>query len=284
MQRMVLRVATLAAVLLAQPLSVSQAADGCGGYRPLDWSWSDTYGPNSYKLFEGTTRLQALADWQAPGWAEVQAGFGTAPRARPFVFRSNGTETFEHDYAEDDVVVVTAKRTASETRGPASITRTFDGEGYAGIEGEVWPGRHRGRRVAWKLFRNDELLSQGRVLRTATKEAPVDLATGSGGPQALEAVEIRDGDQIRLELHTRSTRGEFVGINLVTYCMPSGTSVTMTPSTSTTSTTFPDTEAELEDTSSEVAGMSSIADGAGQSLLDSPSPVEQPRPRPPVDD
>src|SRR5688572_2887500 len=42
MQRMFLRVATLAAVLLAQPLSASQAADGCGGYRPLDWSWSDT--------------------------------------------------------------------------------------------------------------------------------------------------------------------------------------------------------------------------------------------------
>jgi hypothetical protein len=157
MQRRALPILLLFALPTTPTTALAQSFD-------LRANWSNTQnpsGPWSYRdgsqhLLPGTTDWDVPPStfWTAPqpGWATTRSG---TTGATPFIFRSNGTETFPHDWIAGDIILRTrdpADGTGNGAHstgpggpgtgtGPAIITFTSPLDGLITIVGSVWPGR-----------------------------------------------------------------------------------------------------------------------------------------------
>ncbi|MBL8817862.1 MAG: PSD1 domain-containing protein [Planctomyces sp.] len=93
-----------------------------------------------------------------------------------------------------------------------------DGGGPVEIRGGLWNIRRLGRSGPWKLWHNDQLLSEGMVDdNCGTSAAPLNLSSGSGGEAALNCAAAA-GDTFRLEI----LEDDFVAVRL-SFETPNGT-------------------------------------------------------------
>lgn len=183
--------------------------------------WSDASNPNGvWSYCEGANPLPHVTSWQSGlgGWSSAQPGWAESENGSdrlPFWFRSNGTETFVHDYLEGDIVVHTQDDTNGAGNGQANLRWTSPISGIADVAGAVWMGRDIGRSNDWKIYLNNTLLTSGSLASgdVYSRASPFDLATGSAGAAVLQDIAVNVGDVIRLQLERTGQSGDFVGIN-----------------------------------------------------------------------
>jgi hypothetical protein len=206
-------------------LSCGVIAVGCSSalaQYDLRADWSETANPNGVWTYrEGNNPLPHVDWWQRSlgGWTMAQPGWARSEDDNtrlPFWFRSNGSETFPHDFLAGDIVVHTTDDTNGAGSGPANVAWTAPGYGRATISGAVWPGRDIGRGNTWTLYQDGVAISSGTVASgdEYDRDHPFDLATGSGGAAPLQDRLMCGGNQLRLEFVRTTSSGEFVGVNL----------------------------------------------------------------------
>jgi hypothetical protein len=184
--------------------------------------WSDAQNPNgAWSNNEGANPLPFVAAWQQNlgGWASPQPGWARSSDGTnrlPFWFRSNGSETFGHDWIAGDIVVHTTDLVNGAGNGNANVTWTSVDDERVNVSGSVWMGRDIGRSNHWTLYSGATALSSGDISSgdPYSRDHPFDLSTGSGGPTALMLIRVSHGDTIRLEFVRTSDAGDFVGVNL----------------------------------------------------------------------
>jgi hypothetical protein len=71
------------------------------------------------------------------------------------------------------------------------------------------------RSNTWTLLRNGVTLTSGDIFSgdPFNRANPFAFANGSGGPAALEGIQISKGDVIELRIEKTSWDGDFVGVN-----------------------------------------------------------------------
>ncbi len=85
-----------------------------------------------------------------------------------------------------------------------------DTKGPVEIRGGLWNIRRLGRSGPWRLWHNEELLSEGIIDdQSGTSTSPLSLSTGSGGEASLRC-NANAGDSFRLEI----LEGDFVAVQL----------------------------------------------------------------------
>jgi hypothetical protein len=197
---------------------------GAAGAESYDLAadWSDAANPNGvWSYQEGANALPHVDDWEAGtgAWSTPQPGFARSQSDTdriPFWFRSNGAETFGHDFQTGDVVVHTQDEANGIGNGDAVVAWTSPDAGTATVSGGVWMGRDIGRSNHWALSRNGVVLSEGDI---ASGDA-FDRAnrflfeSGSGGAAAIQDLPIAVGDVLELRLGRTSQYGDFVGVDL----------------------------------------------------------------------
>lgn len=159
---------------LKQAAAFSIRVQGAGN---TDWNKSD-FGPGQ------------------SGWIGEKAGHHAGWAKR--IDNSNATETFD-----DPVGAVV-------THGPSSVVwRVPAGnEGETILRGGVWNIRHLGRSGEWKLWKNSQLLSEGKINdQSGSSAIPADIRSGTGGEAALR-FGTQPGDQLQLEI----LEDDFVGV------------------------------------------------------------------------
>ncbi|MBI1825447.1 MAG: LamG domain-containing protein [Planctomycetes bacterium] len=184
--------------------------------------WSDTQNPNGvWTLREGVNLLPPVSSWQSAlgGWSTPQPGWARSENGNnrlPFWFRSNGSETFVHDFEAGDVVVHTTDPANGVGNGLANAVWTSPGSGVIDVAGAVWMGRDIGRANNWFLYRDQTLLTSGHIESgdAFSRASPMSLAQGSGGPNAVLNISVSEGTTIQLEFERTTTSGDFVGVNL----------------------------------------------------------------------
>jgi hypothetical protein len=173
-----------------------------------------------WSLRQGATPLPHVDAWQRTlgGWNTFQPGWARSEDANtrlPFWFRSNGSETFPHDFLAGDIVVHTTDQVNGVGSGPANVTWRAPAFGTVSIAGSVWLGRDIGRAAHWEVFRSGTEISHGDVVSgdQYDRAHPFNLATGSGGAAVLQNIRVCGGDELRLEFALINV-GDFVGVNL----------------------------------------------------------------------
>jgi hypothetical protein len=201
--------------------SVAQAQD-------LRADWTDLQNPNgAWSYDEGNNPLPHVPSWQGVqgGWSVPQPGWARSSDGNnrlPFFFRSNGSETFVHDWVVGDVVIHTTDDINGVGNGNASVIYTSPDIGLATVSGAVWMGRDIGRSNHWTLYAGGVALSDGAIASgdQYDRANPFNLASGSGGPAALINIRVCRGDVIRLELVRTSPEGDFVGVTISVLLSP----------------------------------------------------------------
>jgi MYXO-CTERM domain-containing protein len=185
-----------------------------------DWSEiSNPFGP--WALREGTNALPHVDAWQRTlgGWTAHQPGWARSEDLNtrlPFFFRSNGTETFAHDWAEGAIVVHSTDAVNGVGSGHANLAFTVQNTGTLTATGGLWIGRDIGRSVRFDVLLNGVALTGG-VLASGdafSSADPFGLAEGTGGPGALDGLGVTAGDVFELRFTTLSSAGDFVVIDL----------------------------------------------------------------------
>lgn len=193
--------------------------------------WSEVANPNGpWAFWAGDALLPHVAEWSLdpanlhPGWA--------FDSTIPFWFRSvsGPAPGSENDWAAGDVVVHTHNPGGPNgpTNGLASLTWTSPVDGTLDVTGGVWEARNlpdlsggvRGNR--WNLYLRDELISSGVVTGDDLfdRAHPFDLASGSGGSEAIRNLRVFAGDVLRLALVPTGFEGDYVGVNLTVFVRP----------------------------------------------------------------
>ena len=165
-------------------------------------------GPWSYRA--GSTALPHQSSWLGgsfntaqPAWANAASGAGHIPA----FFKSNGTETFVHDYNSGDLVIHSRDEANGAGLGEATLRFTAPFSGIYRVALEIWIGREIGRSVSWTLSADGAQQGNGTV------------ASGDGfsraNPARLAAsVTLDQGDVVDLVLTSPTTFGDLVGVNL----------------------------------------------------------------------
>ena len=195
----------------------------------LNADWSDLINPNGVWTYrEGTNALPSLANISNGSWALSQPAWSRGVESPitnvnlPAWIKSNGSETFVHDWLTDDVVVHTHDLFNGVGNGLANVIWKSPIASRINISGAVWMGRDIGRGNDWRLFHNDQLLTDGGIFSgdSFDRADPLDYALGSGGSSAIQSIAVSVGDIIKLELERTSTFGDFVGVNLAINVIP----------------------------------------------------------------
>ena len=99
------------------------------------------------------------------------------------------------------------------THGPTSVAWTVpanDPNHYATISGNVYNIRHFGRSGAWKIYKNDTVLTQGAVDdNSGSSAAPLSFDKGTAGASGLAGIPYVPGDVFRFE----ALENDFQGVN-----------------------------------------------------------------------
>lgn len=187
----------------------------------LKTDWSDASNPNgTWSYREGNNALPHVNSWQSSlgGWSSAQPGWARSENNSdriPFVFKSNGTETFAHDFIAGDIVMHTWDGANGIGNGQGNIAWTSPITGTVSITGAVWMGRDIGRAVDWSVLKNAVQLTDGHLFSgdSFSRATPYDLLAGSGGAGSLSNISVSTGDVLILKLTTASGSGDFVGMN-----------------------------------------------------------------------
>lgn len=222
LRRLNFSVGTIALSLIALPVVANATV------YDLNADWSNSNNPNgAWSYREGVNLLPAVASWQSTlgGWGTAQPGWAYSENGNnrlPFIFKSNGSETFGHDWSAGDVLMHSTDGANGVGSGPGNVAWTSQFDGVATITGSAWLGRDIGRAVDWKLFKNASLLTSGHLADgdPYSKANPFDFAAGSGGAGVLANIAVNTGDQLILQLETVSSSGEFVGMNYTINATP----------------------------------------------------------------
>ncbi len=173
-----------------------------------DWSTSDN--PNgSWSYFDDSSLLPAVASWSGDSWGTPQpgwaAGVGSGP---PFMFKSNGTELFSHDWSGGDVVVHADSDTSASSIVFANLS---GGSVEADVSGEIWIGRDIGRSIDWSL-----LDAGGSVLASGTVSSGDAFSAASPMTFSVTDELLAASDELTLvfEKGAASPFGDYVGVNL----------------------------------------------------------------------
>jgi len=129
--------------------------------------------------------------------------------------KSNGTETFDHDWLAGDVIVHTTDSASGAGAGPANLVWTSPFSGTVNISGAVWLARDIGRSATWTLWVNTTPITGGSLSSgdPYSRAVPFNFGSGSGGPSALNNISVSVGSTIKLEFVTTSTYGDYTGVN-----------------------------------------------------------------------
>jgi uncharacterized protein (DUF608 family) len=148
------------------------------------------------------TGLRSLTTWALdPGLGKTQRLWAPGTDRLPAWFRSVGESPFD----------IPAGRVACHSPSVLRWTSPVDSE--VRITGGLWLARNLDRPQTWELRRNGAALTSGRLEWGPTPEAPLSLATGSGGEAAL-AVRVEIGDVLELVFTPAGTFGDYIGIDL----------------------------------------------------------------------
>lgn len=192
-----------------------------GAVYDLNSDWSDSANPNGvWSYRQGTSLLPHVDDWQhtfggwntpQPGWSESEDGNNRLP----FIFKSNGSENFVHDFLAGDVLMHSTDGANGVGNGRGNIAWTSPADGVVNVTGSTWIGRDLGRTVDWAVLLNTTDLTGGVVSSgdAYDRANPFGFADGSGGSGALTGISVSAGDQIIFETNTENQYGDFVGIN-----------------------------------------------------------------------
>ncbi|MBI4460549.1 MAG: hypothetical protein HY648_10895, partial [Acidobacteria bacterium] len=226
----------VSAVINSQSTSFGFALDNFTFTNSYDLvsDWSDSSNPNGVWAYrEGSNPLPHVNAWESsfgsfsvpqPGWSESENGNNRLP----FWFKSNGSETFTHDWQAGDVLVHTTDPGNGVGNGIANVTWTSPGNGTVNLSGAVWNGRNIGRSNDWRILVNGSAITGGSLLSGDghTRASPFNLATGSGGSSALFGIPVSANDVIELDLVKTSGAGDFVGVNFTENFAPRSTTTT----------------------------------------------------------
>ena len=197
----------------------------------LNADWSSNNNPNgAWSYREGVNLLPTKTLGVADGWSVSQPAWGRsgANNFIPVALKSNGSETFAHDWIAGDVVMHSTDPANGIGNGPGSVAWTSSVSGLASITGVVWIGREISRSIDWSLWDNGTKLTGGTVFSgdPYSRSNPFLLSAGSGGAASITNINVGVGDQLRLQLDTRpGSFGDFVGMNFnVTTSVPEPTS------------------------------------------------------------
>lgn len=207
-------------VCLMVLLASSAAMPALGQVYDLTSDWSETSNPNgAWTYRQGDVPLPHVDWWQRQGggWSAAQPGWARSEDANtrlPFWFKSNGTETFANDFDPGDIVVHTTDGTNGSGSGVASAAWTSPGYGTAKVEGAVWIGRDIGRSMNWRVVQGCTQYAAGSLSSgdAFSRANPATFASGAGTVGALDAIVVRAGSVLALELPTTSGSGDFVGV------------------------------------------------------------------------
>lgn len=195
----------------------------------LKLDWSDTNNPNgAWTYREGNNALPAVASWQSSlgGWSSPQPGWARSENGTnriPFIFRSNGTETFTHDWQQGDIVLHSRDDGNGVGNGEGNIIWTSTITGFIDVTGNTWLGRDIGRGNTWSIWKNNTQLTSGVITNgdVFNRASPFDFAAGSGGASVLTSISVVPGDTIMYQLVRTSASGEFAGITMtITAAVP----------------------------------------------------------------
>jgi hypothetical protein len=190
----------------------------------LNSDWSDAANPNGVWTYrEGSNALPHVSSWQSSlgGWASAQPGWADSENGTnrlPFWYKSNGTETFPHDWLAGDVIVHSTDGFNGIGNGPANVLWTSPNVGLASITGSVWLGRDIGRSVDWSLLKNGVAITGGSLSSgdPFNRASPFLFSAGSGGAAAINNLAVSPGTTLELLFVTTppSGPGDLVGVNL----------------------------------------------------------------------
>ncbi len=179
----------------------------------LSADWSDTVNPNGYWRYrEGATLLSSIpGGWPGDPWLIPQPGWVNG--FTPFLFKSNGSELFAHDWSAGDVVVHTANPGDGAN---INVAWTSDFSGTVDVSGNTWMGRDIGRSTRWEVYKNGTLLTDGALLTGSGYNSgnKFNLAAGSGGASVLNNISVVSGDVLELRFsYLGGGAGDYVGMN-----------------------------------------------------------------------
>jgi hypothetical protein len=187
----------------------------------LQTDWSDAANPNGVWAYrEGSNNLPHVNSWQSTlgGWSTAQPAWSRSENGSnrlPVIFKSNGSETFAHDWIAGDIIVHSWDSSNGSGNGLANIVWTSPGAGTIDITGSTWAGRDIGRSNQWNLYVNNSLVTFGSVASgdPYSRANPFNFAVGSGGAGVLNDVIVSAGDTVRFNVTATSPAGDFVGVN-----------------------------------------------------------------------
>ncbi|MCC6676053.1 MAG: hypothetical protein IT436_02810 [Phycisphaerales bacterium] len=207
------RIRSAAGVLL----TCAAALPAAGQTYDLRSDWSDSINPNGrWSYREAANPLPKVASWAPGGWTTPQPAWasGQVPAIPhiPAFLRSNGTETFAHDWITGDVMFHTTDSGSGPGLGTANIAWTSPVDGVITISGAVWIGRDIGRTQQWVLRHNAAALAQGIIASgdVYSRANPFTFAAGAAVPAALIDRAVSRGDEIRLEGSPVASPGDFI--------------------------------------------------------------------------
>lgn len=189
--------------------------------------WSDSVNPNgAWSYREGVNALPKVAGWQPASWGTPQPawarGTGSPSFFVPAWMKSNGSETFVHDWQAGDVVVHTTDVGSGGGQGPANVAWTSPVDGIMTVSGAVWAGREISRPQHWTLTHGSAVLAEG-DLSTGdpySRSSPFTFASGALVPSALIDRLVAKGDVLMMEALRTGFSGDFIGVNFtVSVCI-----------------------------------------------------------------
>lgn len=187
------------------------APSALGGVLPsydLAGNFSESVNPSmvwSYR--HGSVLLPSISAWQSVigGWAQPQPGWARSSDGNdrlPFVFRSNGSETFAHDWASNAIVLHTTDPANGSRSGEAIVAFTAPFSGRVNISGHTWLGRDIGRANDWSIVHGGSVLASGSNWSgdPFSSTNPQSFFSGSTTPDSLHGLEVCEGDEILLRV------------------------------------------------------------------------------------
>ncbi len=169
------------------------------------WLLNNPVALRQARAFAERLTREANAGWNLPDFGPGQSGWvgGKSGIHAGWARREDNGQPTELLDAPTGTVI---------THGPTSVAWQVPSNcaGEIQIAGELWNLRRLGRKGPWKLWLNEQLLSEGMLEDSSgTSSQPLPLSLGTGGTTSLHRT-VQAGDLLRLEI----LEDDFVGIRL----------------------------------------------------------------------
>lgn len=224
------RLASACTFAIATAVGLASPCAKAGGLPSFDLQseFSTTSNPTGvWSYRHGAVQLPFVPAWQAAlgGWSQPQPAWARSADGTnrlPMIFRSNGSETFAHDWTGGTVAVHSTDPGNGQGSGICTIAFTAPLSGVVSISGSTWLARDIGRSNDWRVKHAGTLLAAGNTSSgdPFSSANPFQLSAGETSPGSLSAVEVCAGEEILFEIERTpsSAAGDFSVLNCtVTY-------------------------------------------------------------------